>query len=190
MTLGGLRQHGKRAPQMHGRPVFTSVEPTPTPTPTLPTSRTDTMFRTSSTTSATASSTSTDVPHALFVYPTAKLTLNNIDVVQVSYRSTWNSVNLTVFCDMDSNSNEFALAKINRSTFTAQCRRWTAETDHETQYNRMAPTPLLPSKLGCRYLDFLPIVISCLGMRKTVQTLSPEQASPCPALKASRLLMP
>jgi hypothetical protein len=72
---------------------------------------------TSTTSAATTSEpdAATDVPHALFVYPTVPLTLNNIDVVQVGYRTVWSSVNLTVFCEMGEDSNEFSLARMNQS---------------------------------------------------------------------------
>ncbi|EXJ57457.1 hypothetical protein A1O7_07805 [Cladophialophora yegresii CBS 114405] len=54
------------------------------------------------------------MPHALFVYPTVPMTLNNIDEIQIGYRTVWGSVNLTVFCEMGEASNEFSLARINK----------------------------------------------------------------------------
>jgi hypothetical protein len=50
---------------------------------------------------------------ASFIYPTSVLTVNNIDVVEVGYQSSWTNVNITVFCELARNSNEFALAKMN-----------------------------------------------------------------------------
>ncbi|KIW66083.1 hypothetical protein PV04_08288 [Phialophora macrospora] len=106
-----FRRHGKRAPQMHPRPEHASE--TAAPTATSPSSTAD-MTSTASAATTSMPDTATDVPHALFVYPTAPLTLNNIDVVQVGYRTVWSSVNLTVFCEMGEASNKFSLAKINQ----------------------------------------------------------------------------
>lgn len=65
------------------------------------------------------------MPQASFLYPTELLTFNNIDVVQVSYQSIWNNVNLQVFCAIDRDSSEFALAKINQSKlgYIAEARK-------------------------------------------------------------------
>ena len=108
-----LHQHGRQTPQMHPHPVFDSGVMTSITTPLS--SPTDTMSTTPSTVSVALTTSSTDVPHAVFVYPTALLPLNNIDVVQVSYRTIWNSVSLTVFGEFQWRSNEIALARINQS---------------------------------------------------------------------------
>ena len=98
---------------MHPHPYASSADTViSTPTPTPSSSTVGTISTASSTVSSTAASTTTAVPHALFLYPTTLLTLNNIDVIQVGYRTIWNSVNLTVFCEMGPGSNEYSLANM------------------------------------------------------------------------------
>ncbi|KIX99656.1 uncharacterized protein Z520_04291 [Fonsecaea multimorphosa CBS 102226] len=53
-------------------------------------------------------------PHATFLYPTELLTLNNIDVIQVSYQTVWKSVDLSIFCELSPGSDQFALANVNQ----------------------------------------------------------------------------
>ncbi|KAJ9610668.1 hypothetical protein H2200_005445 [Cladophialophora chaetospira] len=111
-----VHHNGKRAPQRHPPFNYASygMNP-PTPSPTIPPSTTDMVSTTSSAPIPAASETTTDVPYAAFIYPSSLVTFNNIDVVQVGYRTVWNSVNLTVFCELNGNSDEFALARINKS---------------------------------------------------------------------------
>ncbi len=98
---------------MHPHPEYASS--TATSTSTTPPSTIDMPTTTATIPASTASSTASEVPHAVFIYPTSLLTVNNIDIVQVGYRTVWDSVNLTVFCEMGEHSNEFSLAKINNS---------------------------------------------------------------------------
>ncbi|EXJ53434.1 uncharacterized protein A1O5_13302 [Cladophialophora psammophila CBS 110553] len=105
---------------MHPRPDFTGDAGPGTASAILTSSTTDIQITDASTTSssivtAAATTTNTDmVPHATFLYPTEPLTLNNIDVIQVSYRTVWKSVDLSIFCEMSPGSHEFALANINQ----------------------------------------------------------------------------
>ncbi|ETI25492.1 hypothetical protein G647_02265 [Cladophialophora carrionii CBS 160.54] len=112
MFQESFRQHGKRAPQRHQRPESDSDAAAQTPTP--PSTTADMTTPTTSAATTAGPDTATDMPHALFVYPTLSMTLNNIDEVQLGYRSVWGSVNLTVFCEMGEASNEFSLARMNK----------------------------------------------------------------------------
>lgn len=94
-----LLQHARRAADMPPPPFFASYV----------------MATATTTSSASATEVATDVPHAAFLYPAALLTVNNIDVVQVTYETVWKSVNLTVFCEINEEASEFALAKIGQS---------------------------------------------------------------------------
>ncbi|KIW93717.1 uncharacterized protein Z519_05031 [Cladophialophora bantiana CBS 173.52] len=120
MLQQDLVYHIRRAAQMHPRPDFTGDAGPGTASAILISSTTDipitdTLTTSSSRVTATATTTNTDMaPHATFLYPTEPLTLNNIDVIQVSYRTDFKSVDLSIFCEMSPGSHEFALADINQ----------------------------------------------------------------------------
>ncbi|KIW80754.1 hypothetical protein Z517_07370 [Fonsecaea pedrosoi CBS 271.37] len=100
---------------MRPHPDFTGIAVPVTSSSNLPSPTTDTSTTSaSSAITGTVPATAPDMaPHATFLYPTAPLTLNNIDVIQVSYQAVWKSVNLSIFCEMSPGSDQFAMANVN-----------------------------------------------------------------------------
>ncbi|KAI1610506.1 hypothetical protein EDD36DRAFT_327560 [Exophiala viscosa] len=62
--------------------------------------------------SLTTTITAADQPQAVLLYPTGQPTINNIDDVQVTYDTVWENANLTLFCGINENRNEWTVAKI------------------------------------------------------------------------------
>ncbi|KIW24011.1 uncharacterized protein PV07_09750 [Cladophialophora immunda] len=116
MLQEGLFHHVRRAAQMHPHPDFTSNAEPVTASTSLASSTTESSTTSSSSAIATTAPTPTTdmAPHAAFLYPTEVMTLNNIDVIQVSYQTVWNNVDLSIFCELSPGSDQFALANVNQ----------------------------------------------------------------------------
>ncbi|OAP56510.1 hypothetical protein AYL99_09689 [Fonsecaea erecta] len=116
MLQGDMFHHVPRAAQMHPHPDFSNnAEPVTASTSSASSTIDISTTSSSSAVTATTPSTTTDMgPQATFLYPTELLTLNNIDVIQVSYSTVWKNVVLSIFCEMSPGSDQFALANVNQ----------------------------------------------------------------------------
>ncbi len=110
-----LVHHARQAFNKHGRPAFV----------TMPEATSDAAAATSTIATASASSTVTatstvgDSPHAEILYPTGQPTINSVDSVEVTYDSVWENVNLTVYCEINQDSDVWAIAELNGSTYNS-----------------------------------------------------------------------
>jgi hypothetical protein len=108
-----LVHHARHAFNYHTRPAFANTETTTvTDDPTAATTAMHTSTDSASTPSPTSTVTAADSPHAVVLYPTGQPTINNIDTVVVVYDTVWTNANLTLFCGIDAEANEWALAEI------------------------------------------------------------------------------
>lgn len=141
--------HARQAPNVNNHRFFGSPA---TATTALASSTTDILTMTSLSTRAAAI---TDVPHAVFLYPSGVLTVNNIDVVKVSYESVWDSVNLTLFCQVNQqNPNLFTLAKITQSKWTRKHWMIEPETEREILVARNGTYAIAPIQAGMEVSQF------------------------------------
>lgn len=113
MRAGNLPHHARHAIDIRAdrRPIDSMR-----PNPMMPPNSAEPSMTTASSTTAADS----DNPHAVFLYPTGQPTVNNIDTVQVSYDTTWQHANLTLYCETD-DEGTWATAAINMSM---QHMRW------------------------------------------------------------------
>ncbi len=148
-----LRHVYRRAADYHPHPGFgSSVMETTSPASSV---------STPTTTPSTAIETASNTLQATFLYPTGVLTVNNIDVVQVTYETGWESVDLTVFCEIDREASEFALAKINKSKCDHDLQQGSTTLMRNSQFKPMVPTPSPRSSLKCRFPNYQRGATSC-----------------------------